>query len=166
MSAQLRIPAIWLSLIAFLALTLIPWGIAPARAKIVGPPEVAWKDMTFSQRRVYMKAVVTPKMKTVFQSFDAKTFKTFTCETCHGKDSVARKFKMPSPDIHPLPNTAEAFQAKMKAEPTWPRWTKFMSGEVEPAMGTLLAVPVFDPKKPVEGAFGCKACHRLESSAP
>jgi hypothetical protein len=41
-----------------------------------------------------------------------------------------------------------------------------MSQKVEPAMGKLLDVPVFDPKKPVEGAFGCVKCHKLEPSTP
>ena len=135
-------------------------------AKVVGPPEVAWKDMTFAQRKAYMKVAVTPKMKTVFQAFDAEKFKKFNCETCHGKDAVERKFKMPSNEIHPLPSTPEAFMAKLKTEPTWPKWTKFMSEEVEPAMGKLLDVPVFDPKKPVEGAFGCVKCHKLEAATP
>ena len=58
---------------------------------------------------------------------------------------------MPSNDIHPLPNTEEAFKAKMKAEPTWPKWVEFMSQKVEPAMGKLLDLPVFNPKAPGEG---------------
>ena len=29
-------------------------------------------------------------------------------------------------------------------------------------MGKLLDVPVFNPKKPVEGAFSCAKCHKLE----
>jgi mono/diheme cytochrome c family protein len=133
-------------------------------ATVVGPPAVAWKSMTFAQKKAYMKAAVTPKMKTVFQEFDAKKFKTFTCLTCHGEDGPDRKFKMPSNGIKPLPNTPEAFQAKLKTEPDWPKWAKFMSEKVEPAMGTLLDLPVFDPKKPVEGAFSCAACHKLEAS--
>ena len=68
--------------------------------------------------------------------------------------------------IHPLPNTPEAFQAKLKEEPTWPKWTEFMSQKVEPAMGKLLDLPVFDPKKPVKGAFGCADRHKLEAATP
>jgi hypothetical protein len=158
-----KIPAVLLSA-SVLALVLIPSVIGTANAKTVGPPEVAWKDMTFAQKRSYMKAAVTPKMKPIFQTFDGEKFKTFNCDTCHGKGSADRKYKMPSPDIHPLPNTREAFEAKLKAEPTWPKWTKFMSGEVEPAMGKLLDLPVFNPEKPVQGAFGCAACHKLEGA--
>src|SRR3954462_5510612 len=137
----------------------------PAVGKTIGPPEVAWKDMTFTQKKAYMKVAVTPTMKPIFQAFDAKEFKKFNCATCHGQDGADRKFKMPSNDIHPLPNTPEAFQAKLKAEPTWPKWTEFMAQKVEPAMGKLLDLPVFDPKKPVEGAFSCGACHKLEGAA-
>src|SRR3954466_10799023 len=76
---------------------------APA-AKVVGPPEVAWKDMTKDQKMKFMKAVVTPKMKVTFQKFDPKMFEKFNCGTCHGKDAKDREFKMPNPkaDIHPL----------------------------------------------------------------
>jgi hypothetical protein len=149
-----------------LALLLLPSGIRPASGKTVGPPEVAWKDMTFEQKKAYMKVAVTPKMKPIFQAFDAKEFKNFTCVTCHGQDGADRKFKMPSNGIHPLPNTPEAFQAKMKTEPTWPKWTEFMAQKVEPAMGQLLDLPVFDPKSPVKGAFGCANCHKLEAPKP
>ncbi len=150
------------------ALTLLssPSGVRLASAKTVGPPEVAWKEMTFAQKKAYMKAAVTPTMKPIFQGFDGKKFKTFNCVSCHGADGADRKFKMPSNDIHPLPNTEEAFAAKLKSEPTWPKWTEFMAQKVEPAMGKLLDLPVFDPKKPVKGAFGCANCHKLEAATP
>jgi hypothetical protein len=151
---------------AALALVLIPVASRPASGKVVGPPEVAWKDMTVKQKRAYMKAAVTPTMKPIFQAFDAKKFDEFTCATCHGKNAADEKYKMPSKtaDIKPLPSTPEAFEAKMKVEPTWPKFAEFMSQKVEPAMGKLLDVPVFNPKKPVEGAFGCVKCHTLTAS--
>jgi hypothetical protein len=149
-----------------LASFVVPPGVRSAAAKVVGPPEVAWKDMNAKQKRAYMKVAVQPKMKEVFQAFDAKQFATFTCETCHGKDGADRKYKMPSNGVHPLPNTAETFQAMMKKEANWPKFAEFMSQKVEPAMGKLLDVPVFDPKKPVPGAFGCGNCHKLEAMTP
>ena len=152
--------------LATLALLLVPSGVRLARAKTLGPPDVAWKDMTFVQKKAYMKAAVTPTMKPIFQAFDDKKFKTFNCESCHGADGADRKFKMPSNDIHPLPSTHEAFEAKLKTEPTWPKWTEFMAQKVEPAMGKLLDLPVFDPKNPVKGAFGCANCHKLEAAKP
>jgi len=152
--------------IATFVLLSIPSGVHLALGKAIGPPDVAWKDMTVPQKKAYMKADVMPTMKPIFQTFDGKKFKTFTCATCHGEDGADRKFKMPSNGIHPLPNTPAAFQAKMKEEPTWPKWTEFMSQKVEPAMGKLLDVPVFDPKNPVKGAFGCANCHKLEAAKP
>lgn len=154
-----------LSFITILSLTLLSGATGLAETKVVGPPEVAWKDLTYVQQREYMKKVVMPKMKPVFQKFDAKTFHDFTCETCHGKGATDRKYKMPSPDIKPLPNTPEAFQAKLKAEPSWPKWTKFMAGEVEPGMAALLGIPAFNPQKPDKSAFSCAGCHKLEATA-
>jgi hypothetical protein len=153
---------------ATLALVLLaaPAGVRVAEGKTVGPPQVAWKDMSFAQKKAYMKEAVLPTMKPIFQAFDAKKFKTVDCRTCHGDDGSERKFKMPSNDIHPLPNTEEGFKAKLKAEPTWPKWTEFMSQKVEPAMGKLLDVPVFNPQKPVQGAFSCNNCHKLEAAKP
>jgi hypothetical protein len=138
--------------------------LSTADAKVVGPPEVAWKDMTPKQKGAYMKAVVTPKMKPIFQAYDGKQFKKFSCETCHGKDAKDREFKMPGPDIKPLPGTPEAFMAKMKTEPDWPKWVDFMKGKVLPTMAGLLAVTEFDPKAPDPTAFGCKACHKIEAA--
>jgi mono/diheme cytochrome c family protein len=152
--------------VATLALLLVPSGVRLAEGKTVGPPDVAWKDMTFEQKKAYMKVAVTPTMKPIFQAFDGKKFKTFNCVSCHGADGADRKFKMPSNDIHPLPNTHEAFEAKLKTEPTWPKWTEFMAQKVEPAMGKLLDLPIFDPKNPVKGAFGCANCHKLEAATP
>jgi hypothetical protein len=151
--------------IALLSLPTLS-GLRLAEAKVVGPPQVAWKKMTYEQKRAYMKAAVMPAMKPVFQAFDAKKFETFKCETCHGEDGAKRKYKMPSNDIHPLPNSKEGFEAKLKAEPTWPKWTEFMSQKVEPAMGKLLDIPVFDPKNPAEGTLSCANCHKLEASKP
>ncbi len=149
---------------AVLTLLFVPSVARRADGKAVGPPQVAWKAMTYQQKKAYMKEAVVPGMKPIFQAFDAKKFKTVNCETCHGADGADRKFKMPSNDIKPLPNTEEGFKAKLAAEPTWPKWTDFMAKKVEPAMGKLLDVPVFDPKKPVKDAFSCGACHKLEAT--
>jgi mono/diheme cytochrome c family protein len=158
-----RLPAVLVVLFVF---SFLAAGVRVAQGKAVGPPEVAWKDMTFKQKKAYMKDAVEPTMKPIFQTFDAKRFKKFNCATCHGKDGVARKFKMPSNDIHPLPNTKEGFEAMLKTEPTWPKWTEFMAKQVEPAMGKVLDVPVFNPQKPVEGTFNCGKCHKLEATKP
>ena len=73
---------------ATLVLLFVPSGVQRAQGKTVGPPEVAWKDMTLKQKKAYMKAAVEPTMKPIFREFDAKEFKKFDCVTCHGKDGV------------------------------------------------------------------------------
>jgi hypothetical protein len=135
---------------------------AAAPGKVVGPPDVAWKDMTKDQKMKYMKAVVTPKMKPVFQGFDAENFKQFGCATCHGKDPKSREFKMPGPDVHALPGTPAAFQAAMKVNASWSKWVPFMRDKIEPQMAALLGQPLFDFKKPEAGGFSCKNCHTIE----
>jgi mono/diheme cytochrome c family protein len=154
------------SLVALIFVVILAWpaGVRLAQGKPVGPPDVAWKSMSYEQKKTYMKTAVVPAMKPVFQTFDGKKFKTFNCQSCHGDDGAERKYKMPSNGIHPLPGTPAAFEAKLKAEPTWPKWTEFMTQKVEPGMGKLLDVPVFDPKKPVEGALSCGNCHKVEGA--
>jgi len=135
---------------------------AAAQTKVVGPPEVKWKDMTKEQRMKFMKAVVNPKMKVTFQAFDPEHFKKFGCATCHGKDAKKNDYKMPNPEIHALPDSPEEFMALVKKKPTWPKWTDFMAKQVVPQVSGLLGLPHFDPKKPVEGAFSCNNCHVLK----
>jgi hypothetical protein len=137
-------------------------GAAADGEKVVGPPEVAWKDMTGPQRGKFMKAVIVPKMKPLFQEFDAKEFAKFGCDTCHGKDAKAKKFKMPNPEIHALPGSHEAFDVMMKKKPSWAKWAPFMSEKVVPTMATLMGLPKFDPAKPDPGAFGCANCHTID----
>ncbi|HEY0715576.1 MAG TPA: hypothetical protein VGF45_23040 [Polyangia bacterium] len=134
---------------------------APAAATAPGQ-KVAWADMSKGQKTKYMKTVVTPRMKEVFQAFDAKEFKTFNCVTCHGKNPEKRKFKMPGPDIDHLPGTPEAFQAKMAKEPTWPKWVEFMKEKVQPPMAEMLGQKLFDPANPQAGGFSCQACHMID----
>ena len=142
-----------------------PGGAPPAAAPapgahadepVVGPPQVAWKDMTKEQKGKYMKAAVLPKMKAAFQTFDPDLFAKFNCQTCHGKDAKARGFKMPSPDLFVLPSTPAEFAPLMEKKG---KWMKFMGETVKPTMAGLLGLPNYDHKAPVPGAFGCGGCH-------
>lgn len=126
---------------------------------VVGPPDVAWKDMTKEQRGKFMAKVVMPKMKELFVSFDPKTFAEVNCKTCHGDGAVDKTFKMPNPDIEPLPTTPEGFEALSKEKP---EVVKFMATQVKPQMAALLGLEEFDPANPKEGTFGCYACHTTE----
>jgi hypothetical protein len=126
------------------------------------PPEVAWKDMNGGQRMVYMTNVVLPRMREVYQRFDPVRFERFDCTTCHGSQPEARAFKMPVSEVTPLPGSEAAFEVKLAAEATWPRWTQFMLEEVEPPMAAMLGQPLWDPARPEAPGFSCQACHSLE----
>lgn len=124
--------------------------------KVVGPPTVAWKDMTHEQQAKFMDAVVVPKFKPMFQQFDAKTFAEFNCKTCHAEAVVKDKtFKMPNPDIFVLPEVPDDFK-KLAAEK--PEWMKFMP-KVEEEMAQTLGLPPYNPAAPDPGQFGCFGCH-------
>ncbi len=112
--------------------------------------------MTKEQKNKFMKVVVTPRMKEVFQAYDATEYKVFGCKTCHGKDPKAVDFKMPSADLHVLPATREGFAELMQKEP---KAMKFMAGEVKPKMAALLGLEDFRPDNPKPDAFGCHGCH-------
>jgi hypothetical protein len=125
-------------------------------------PEVAWKDMNSGQRFTYMTTVVAPRMKEIYQRFDPVRFERFDCTTCHGSQAATSGFKMPAGQVRPLPATEAAFEARLAAEPTWPRFTQFMVEEVEPPMAAMLGQPLWDPTKPEAPGFSCQACHTLE----
>jgi hypothetical protein len=123
--------------------------------KVVGPPTVAWKDMSQEQRAKYMKAVVVPKFKPMFQEFDAKTFANFGCATCHGPGVKDHKFDMPNPGIFVLPEAPDDFKKLGEKKPDW---MKLML-KVEVEMANTLGMPPYDPAKPDPSQFGCYGCH-------
>ena len=133
---------------------------APAAAAPVGPPQVAWADMTKQQRGQYMASVVMPRMKPLFRAFDEKKFAEMNCKTCHGQDAKDRGFEMPNPGLFALPSTQEAWGelAKEKGQ-----WMQFMSQQVKPQMATLLGVKEYDHQNPQPGTFGCNGCHPVKN---
>lgn len=130
-----------------------------ANEPVVGPPEVAWADMSKEQRGVYMKKVVMPKMQEAFHAFDPQAYEKITCATCHGSGAKDHSFKMPSADLPKLPSTPAGW-ARLQTEEA--EWMKFMGGTVKPQMAALLGKPNFDPQNPQPGAFGCMGCHVTE----
>ncbi len=129
---------------------------------LVTPAEVPWKQMTPQQRGRYMAKVVTPKMREVFQAYDAKHFEKFNCATCHGKSGKENGMKMPSPELLPLPASEQVFMATVMKEK--PEWVKFMGEKVTPEMAKLLGLKSFDPQVPNPAAFSCEGCHTLKGS--
>ena len=51
-----------LLVVVFFVVVFAPAGVPAAQGKAVGPPEVAWKDMTFPPKKAYMKEAVVPTM--------------------------------------------------------------------------------------------------------
>lgn len=130
-----------------------------AEEAVVGPHQVAWKDMSKEQRGKYMKAVVMPEMAAAFSAFSTKEFPDPSCATCHGENAKDKGFAMPNPDILKLPATMEGFE---KLGQEHPRGMKFMTDQVKPMMAKLLDLPNFNPEDPQPGAFSCGSCHTFE----
>ncbi len=121
------------------------------------PKDMKWKDMNADQRKAYMEQVVMPKAKAVFAAFDPK-YQSMDCKTCHGPGAENGSFEMPNPAMRPLPNSEEAFMALMGKDAEVARYTPFMAQKVEPMMGELLNMTVFDPQTKT-GELSCGACH-------
>lgn len=137
-----------------------PKTTTPKEEPVVGPPQVAWKDMSVEQKGRYMDKVVTPRMKELFVAFDAKEFAEFGCKTCHGEEALkTKKFEMPNPGLFQLPASQEGFAELAKEKP---EYMKFMATQVKPEMAKLLGIEEFDPANPKEGTFGCMGCHGFE----
>jgi len=116
--------------------------------------KIDWEHMSFKDRKKYMKESVLPEMKKLFQSYDAKAFKKFTCETCHGDGATDGKFKMPNPKLPKLPTSREGFMALQQKKPDA---VKFMGTVVKPKMAELLGLPEWTPTN--QTGFGCYQCH-------
>ena len=121
-----------------------------------GAPGVAWADKTFKQRQEYMGITVLPKMKSLFQGHDATAFGTFKCQTCHGNDMAAKKFKMPNDGIYPL-NPADPVKGAREYDE---KITKFMLEQVTPQMAEMLDETMISKDNP--NGFGCMRCHPAE----
>jgi hypothetical protein len=99
----------------------------------------------------FMKEKVVPAMKKAFQDYDAKKYANFGCKTCHGKDPLKTKYKMPNPTLPKLDFAA------MRAGKGDPKVLAFMKDTVMPQMAELLQQPVHSPANP--NGFGCLECH-------
>jgi hypothetical protein len=134
---------------------------APAAPAAEGGKKIDWEHMKFDERKKYMKSTVLPTMKKEFQTFDAKTFKKFSCETCHGDGAVDGKFKMPNPKLPKLPQPTDraGFMALQQKKP---EIVKFMGTVVKPKVAGLLGLPEWSPQNPK--GFGCYECHTKEEA--
>jgi len=124
-----------------------------APAVSAAPTEKAWKDKTHDEKLAQMKTVVMPKMKEIFQAFDPKDFKDFTCKTCHGPGAKKGDFAMPNKSLPKL-SFKDNLAKHMKEHP---KAVKFMQEQVVPEMAKALGVKPFDPT--TKEGFGCGNCH-------
>jgi hypothetical protein len=124
---------------------------APAPAK-----KIDWEHMTTADKKKYMKTTVLPTMKKEFQAYDAKAYKKFNCDTCHGDGVADGKFKMPNPKLPKLPKPT-AQSDFMELQKKKPEAVKFMGTVVKPKMAALLGLPEWSMEH--KEGFGCYHCH-------
>lgn len=124
------------------------------KPKYPGPPK-PWDAMEKREKGQYMKDVVLPTMKRLFQRHDPKNYADFDCETCHGLDAHERHFEMSNPDLYALFPTGSPQQKQMVIDKK-PTLT-FMFSQVVPAMQQLLGEEPYDPQ--TKTGFSCFECH-------
>jgi len=113
--------------------------------------------MTVDQKKEFMKTIVVPKMKTVFQEFDSSRYAELGCKTCHGAGAKEGKFQMPNPGLPKL-NPERGFAKHKKKQAAV---TKFMMEHVAPEMAKTLGVEPYNPE--THQGFGCFSCHTMDS---
>jgi hypothetical protein len=153
------------SSLAFVVVALAgPASLRAAEGQTAAPAaeaaKIDWEHMSKDERKKYMKLTVLPEMKKAFQAYDAKAYKKFTCETCHGDGATEGTFKMPNPKLPKLPTAREGFMALQQKKP---EAVKFMGTVVKPTMARLLGLPEWSPQN-MKG-FGCYQCHNKEEAA-
>jgi mono/diheme cytochrome c family protein len=135
---------------------------APSAAAVAAGKKIDWAKMDENAKKQYMKKTVLPTMKKLFVAFDKKKYSAMNCQTCHGKEAVEKKFKMPSAELPKLPQPTDraGFMALQQKKP---EAAKFMGTQVKPTMAALLGKTEWSPTTP-EG-FGCYQCHTKEAAA-
>jgi hypothetical protein len=107
-----------------------------------------FEHLDLDHRIEFMKTVVLPKMKPIFQTHDAKKFSSFGCQTCHGAGANSGDYEMPNTDLPKLDfSDLGHFQ---QVDLDW------MQNEVKPTMASLLGQP--ESTRTRKG-FGCLSCH-------
>jgi len=128
---------------------------AASSAAPVAVPSAWSKDLPKDQKVAYMKAVIVPKMKQVFQDHDAKEFAEFGCGTCHGKPPKDPHEALPKLTMKGGKMTAFTDKDKKKAAEA-----KWMMEKVVPEMAAAMGMKPFDMK--TKEGFGCGGCHTVD----
>lgn len=107
--------------------------------------------LSHEEKMDFMKKQVVPTMKPLFQEFDPKKYANFGCKTCHGKDPVKAKYRMPNGGLTKLDF------AKLKEGKQSPKAAEWMGKVVKPTMAKLLQMSEYTEENPT--GFGCLHCH-------
>lgn len=121
----------------------------------VPSPPVAWEEMSHEDQAAWMNAEVLPRMRRMFQGYDADRFSSVTCGTCHGPGAAAGEFDMPSNSLPALPPTGSPEQEQMVRQ--YGPMLRFMYSHVTPTMQTLVGGEDYDEE--TREGFSCFACH-------
>ena len=130
-----------------------PGGGGPGPGATAVLPDVPFEQLDHDQRIQFMKQVVVPAMKPLFQSHAPGKYASFGCKTCHGEAADRGEFHMPSDKI---PKISFADMSKFQqADIEW------MKTEIKPTMARLLKEPEHSPENP--RGFGCLHCHMQQT---
>lgn len=113
-----------------------------------------WPEQTREERERFMRERVVPELQPRFQRFDPVKYERFGCETCHGKDAASRRYRMPNPELEPLPLEGTLAYARSKDA----KATQFMLDSVHPIMAELLGEARYNEVTAPDG-FRCTRCH-------
>jgi mono/diheme cytochrome c family protein len=128
----------------------------PAPAPAPGAAAKPFDQMSHDEQIAFMKDVVVPTMKPLFQAHDAKAFAEFGCVSCHGPGAKQGKFDMPTSALPKL-DPKDGFAVHKKKTP---EMMTFMMEKVLPEMAKTLNEPLYDPA--TQKGFGCVGCHELK----
>jgi len=150
---RLAVPGLLLALVACGPKPLPAGGGGGGASEVL--PDVPFDELDHDQRIQFMKQVVMPAMKPLFQAHDPGKFAKFGCKTCHGEAADRGEFHMPSDAI---PKLDFADMSKFK-----PADIEWMKNEIKPTMARLLKQPEYSPENP--RGFGCLECHMPAAGA-
>jgi len=110
--------------------------------------ETSFAQLDLDHQIAFMKTVVVPAMKPVFQDHDAEKFREFGCTTCHGEGANVGDFDLPNGKLPKLDfSDLSRYQS---------RDLDWMQRQVKPTMARLLGIPEADDPKQ---GLSCLTCH-------
>jgi hypothetical protein len=106
-----------------------------------------WQGMDFSARKQFMREMVLPTLRPLFNEFDPDRFASVSCKTCHGSGAATGSFAMPSAEVPALSS-----QTLANPDPDTQLIIDFMRNVIKPKMAELLG-------EQAAPGLRCSACH-------